>query len=149
MNELEGQNAKHRALKLIEQAKCLLEQAADEVRPIRSFGLPTEELDQVCSNVKALWDRLDRTEIIREPDHRIPADVAGFTEALAAISAGDTDSVLIFSHYQDWKDTNDGTRVGYQVDPDRDPIDELNQAVAEARAFLGVDETQPIGIELD
>ena len=68
---------------------------------------------------------------------------------LNAVREGETDSVIVYAVYEDQRRTADGPGVSYQVDPDLEPIDELLQAVAEARAYLQIDDEQPLAIELD
>ncbi len=145
MSEAEGKAAKHVALDMIEQAQGLLEQAAEAIFPIRGLGPAWEEVLQIRSQVKDVWHCLEQAKVSADPNPRVPNNVTGFTQAIEAISAGETDSVLVHVVYQDWKETN----VGFQDDPDCDPVDELNKAIAEARAYLRVADDHPMAIELD
>ena len=99
--------------------------------------------------MKDVWHCLEQAKVSADPDPRVPNNVTGFTQAFDAISTGLTDSVLVYAVYEDWKETNDGDAVGFQADPDCDPVDELNKAVAEARVYLRVADDHPMAIELD
>tara|TARA_R110002096_G_scaffold24760_41_gene78146 strand:+ start:6224 stop:6673 length:450 start_codon:yes stop_codon:yes gene_type:complete len=149
MNQREGEAAKYRALGFIEQAQGLLEQAAEAICSVRGLGPSWEEVSRIRYQVKDVWHQLEEAQAQADPDPRVPNNVAGFAQAAEAISTGETDSVLIHAVYEDWKQTNDGDAVGFQADLDCDPVDELNKAVDEARAYLRVADDQPMAIELD
>ena len=149
MTEPEGLLAKHQALELVDQAQGLLGKAADSIRSVRGLELAIEGIAEERARLRHFWECLDQEEVMEEVDPRIPSNVEDFALALSAIVEGETDSVLVYAVYRDWLDANRGTAVSYQIDPNDDPVDELNRAVDEARAYLRVDEFHPMRIDLD